>query len=133
PTRDQIGAVDGKVDIIGAIHPYKARSRGRVPLARLATYDVSLDCAPIKAVVSPRRLRRVDRDVRLRPNAGTDGEAWDHQSASFSEPVRGIGMNEGVVPRGSGVVDLRLPLKCGDLELSFGERAGVVERSEVHD
>ena len=42
-------------------------------------------------------------------------------------------MNEGVVPRGSGVVDLRLPLKCGDLELSFGERAGVVERSEVDD
>jgi hypothetical protein len=41
-------------------------------------------------------------------------------------------MNEGVVPRGSCVIDLRLPLKGGDLELSFAERAGVVERPEVH-
>ena len=115
-----------------------------VPLReRRAPEAVAMICTPVLAGREAAEVASVPRhdDVRgwryrrHRPDArrhtAARGQARKTESALFGEPVIGVGVHEGVVPRARGVVDVGLVLEQRDFVVAASHWARVNLRTEV--
>jgi len=81
-----------------------------------------LDLDGVEPIVRARALGEIDAHVRVVADARPSHEPRELESLAFEQPMRGVRVDEGVVPRVVVVVDAGLPLEQGQLETPFPHR-----------